>query len=412
MLFLFSTSCIHAQNRKRNAKTNAKEFNFPKDSDLLKWDFKHRIFNESNFESVEFRKFADFSTTSFNHYADFEEISVDKGISFENDVFNDMYSIYRTIIPSNIRFNGSVFKGEARFEGVSCDSSFDFSNCTFQGDVNFIDVMVNKVNLSNLKLADKSVISFHNSQAIVLDFSFNPKISNEIRLVDAFGPLNPDSSKSPNPCLINLYRSDISKFYLDYHNFKLYFPPYHDETSNGDSTEISYDEKIVIYEALLNNFKLHGQADSYQLLDIEYKTFKYDSEKHWFYKWLDRYWWNFGYNKEYIFNWTGCLLLIFTFINMFFVTKLNNGTYLIESIPKGLSRFKSLTTFRALLKNLMTLLERFWYSLVYTMAIFFKVTLKIENFKFNNKVAVIYLFAIYIAGLVCLAYMANFVIQK
>jgi hypothetical protein len=56
--------------------------------------------------------------------------------------------------------------------------------------------------------------------------------------------------------------------------------------------------------------------------------------------------------------------------------------------------------------------ERLWYSFIYTANIFFPVFLKVENLKYKNKLATLYVMVVYAAGLICIGYIANFVIQK
>lgn len=60
--------------------------------------------------------------------------------------------------------------------------------------------------------------------------------------------------------------------------------------------------------------------------------------------------------------------------------------------------------------------RKLWYSFVYTGTIFFGLTLKIDHFKFDprprNVIGTFYLLFMYVLGILCLAYMANFVIQQ
>lgn len=367
------------------------------------------------FEGTHFENFTCFDSTIFEDYANFEEIDAPKGISFSHVLFKDDFSLYRG---GNFRnnFNSSIFRGEARFERFTFIDTVDFSNCTFEKMVSFKDVGFDMADFSHLHLTQKTEFAFQNTRVInKLDFSFNPNIYNEIRLIDAYDSdptiYTYQTETLQKPCLINLYKSDISKFYLDYIHFKLFFPDYYDSTRNN-ITHITLYEKQIIYESLLSNFKIHDQFDSYKLLDIEYQKFKYDNAKHPIYKWLAYYWNNFGYNNEYIFRWTFGLLIFFSIINFFIIEGLNNRIYLIESIPIKLPPFKRMKGYKFISFNLKNISFRFWFSLVYTTAIFFKVTLKIENFKFEHKLGTFYLVIIYTSGLICLAYMANFILQK
>lgn len=57
-------------------------------------------------------------------------------------------------------------------------------------------------------------------------------------------------------------------------------------------------------------------------------------------------------------------------------------------------------------------IARLWFSFIYTCTIFFPLFLKIDKIKYRHKLMVFYIFLVYTAGLVCVGYMANFVVQK
>lgn len=404
--------------------------------------------NEADFESSIFRSSASFYQTTFNKPANFHMSTFYKGAEFGDAIFseNSEFNVSSFLKGGSFSevgfyggttFRGTEFKNQADFAMADFRKSADFygakfdtarfyaaqfycfanfSGSNFNGKADFEDVNFTKsVDFSGLNLSEKTEFSFIGARFIdTINFSYNPKIFNEIDFTVAnfndWDYKRKHVKLENKPCYINLYRTDISKLRLDYIHFKLYFS--NKQEGLVDDSGVSEDEKNMIYEALLNNFKLHGQLESYKLLDIEYQRFKLDNSNHSFYKWLLKYWWNYGYNKEYIFRWTFGLLFFFSIINMFFINNLNLKIYKIESMPSdipGLIRIKNIASITA---NFNYLIKRFWYSLVYTSAIFFKITLKIENFRFGHIAGTIYLIVIYSSGLLCIAYMANFIIQK
>ena len=153
-----------------------------------------------------------------------------------------------------------------------------------------------------------------------------------------------------------------------------------------------------MFEGLLNNFNLHGKkrviADSTLNIKFQILSKMVDGPSYWIY----RAWWNFGYDKEWVFLWTFFLALLFTTVNYFFLKKLNKFVFTIDKIPAA---YDTLSKHR-----------KYWYSFVYTSIIFFKVTLNTDNLKFDHIFGTIYVMIIYASGLVCLAYIANFIIQK
>lgn len=303
---------------------------------------------------------------------------------------------------------GVTFSDTTNFYSSEFSGNVNFQDATFNGPTDFSGVYLGKnADFSSLHLSDKTQFNFNDTTfPDTINFSYNSKISNEIDFT--VGRFNDWDFKSPSSNIsvrhsyINLYRTDISKLRLDYIHFKLYFSNSKEGTVNNGI--VSEDEKNMVYEGLLNNFKSHGQIESYKLLDIEYQEFKIHNSNHRFYKWLFKYWWNYGYNKEYIFYWTGFFLLLFTCFTYFFIYSLNTKIYAVEKIPVNESWEKKL--------SIKDIKNRLWFSLMYTSTVFFKLTVKIENLEFKHKRGTFYIMVMYTIGLLCIAYMANFVLQK
>lgn len=175
---------------------------------------------------------------------------------------------------------------------------------------------------------------------------------------------------------LNLEEAYIEQIDLDYENFELDF---------SDSTSENY--KRQIYINLLENFKNRGQMDSYRRLDLEYKKLF----NNFFVHAIQTIWWNYGYEKNRIFMCTGILLALFTLITMIFYKQLQI-TYEIENVK----------TSRSLFIN----------SFLYTCVIFWAWKIDIGNLKFKvNLPAALYIIGMYTMGIICLAYMVNYIIQ-
>ena len=220
---------------------------------------------------------------------------------------------------------------------------------------------------------------------------------------------------------IFLRNTPIAKIKIDYIHFKLLF------TSRDKRLNATDDEREAIYRQLLKQFDENNQVESFKKLDIEYHFFLFDKIKlHWlgifFY-----YWWEFGYHKEYIFFWVITFILCFTGINFFLINFLNQRIYKMDNIP----RIRPFADLKAPLnqaiidrarkiKGVQMLMffylrffrRRLWYAFVYTCSVFFKITLKIEKLKFANWLGCLYLMLIYTSGLLSLAYLANYVLNK
>jgi len=360
--------------------------------------------NEVSFFDSEFKDTVNFGGAKFLNLAYFRKAKFSKGAFFYGAQFSGLAFFLSTTFSEKAYFEATDFMGSTNFNEATFSNKVDFFRATFG----------NRLLLNNLKLCDKTEFNFNlTTFPDTIEFSSNTEIFNEIDFTIAnFNDHRRQNSKTDEeiPILIFLYKTDISKLHLDYIHFKLLLP---DGTTNQNRSEneifdvqtrITIDDCESMYEALLNNFKAHGQQESYKRCDIDYQTFKWHHSWAKWFAWLPRLWWNFGYNKELIFSRTLYLIGLFTFFTYFFIYFLNDKVYAMNNIPLD-ERWKKIFAF----KNFG---NRLWYSFIYTSAVFFRLTLKIENIHFERKWGTAYLILIYTLGLICLAYMANFVLQK
>lgn len=344
--------------------------------------------------------------------ADFEYLDVKKHANFSRAKFK------------NCRFAHAYFKNNADF------SKADFQNCNFMFSNFGNTVDFSKANFRNTaffavckfqshasfrELIINDSTNFNFEYAILpdtIDFSHNGKIKNEIDLTKACFTdslhYNKYSGKYFRPHYINLYKSEISKFILDYTHFKLIIEDsikneLYSETSNRKTPrfiKIPKDEIDAMYEALLNNFKSRGQLESYKLLDIEYQEYKWKNSRFPLLKIFPKYWWNYGYDKERIFFWVFIFLITFTIITFFNFEYLNT-VYRLEKVKIKPLKF-----------SLKSIINRLWFSFVYTSIIFFLLTLKVDKINYKKVRGTFYIVLMYSTGIVCLAYMANYILHK
>lgn len=338
-------------------------------------------------------------------------INADMGFEFRHNQFIQLVDLRAGIFSGDAVFEESHFENRADFSYSDFKSRADFYNCYFHDSAHFAlvhfrgDADFSKCRFSHVAffygMSFDNLTDFTFTKALfpdTLDLSENGTIFQTIDLTDA------DFSKQQKPVEIYLAGSDISKIHLDYTHFHLLFRNPHDHYK-----EITDDEKQAVFEELLNNFKSRGQLASYRKLDIEYQDFLWDKHSlliSWF-KYVPKLWWNYGYDKWLVFLWAGLAVIIFTLINSrrHYLDFLNTHVYTMEgfSLPPETNDNEGE-------KNVNK--SVFWYAFVYTSSIFFKLTLKLENLKYKETRHVCYIIMIYTLGLICLAYMANFVIQK
>ncbi len=394
------------------------------------------------FSEANFKKDADFSCDTFRRRTIFHTSNINREINFTNSCFFD-----------ELDFSSSIFTDSTRFvfNQTRLPRLINFSNIQkIPNEVNFITAKFENeegydnntqkrhyINLYNDDISKFKIDYQHFRLCFFNDLLDEPAIKirdtvtgNESRnLVNIDGEyILFDSSNTMNLTKYSTFRDYFSQVFPSvrycYHRsfyttlcfeFRKLFnfqPPSGDSISeiyikrciaNGKIPQRLTNEEIAsIYEKVLKNFEDQGQKESFQKLDIEYKDFKNGRFV------LPHIWNCYGYHKEWIFYWAFWLLLFFTIVTFCCVNFLRTEVYEFNFIDEKIIKFPNSTFFR--------IVSRLWYSFVFTSVVFFLFSLKIENFKFKlkgtNILGTIYIIVIYATGIACLAYMANFVLQK
>ncbi|MCD4705446.1 pentapeptide repeat-containing protein [bacterium] len=389
--------------------------NFLNDVDFEKAEFQCRaIFNNSMFN----RK-ANFQYTKFNSSAEFSNISFIRGAFFNNADFNSTcsFSISNFFLDSDfqyinfessVNFIGSLFYSDAKFSyskfnslanfaqavfdssvffnGSLFDSTVTFARCQFNDWVSFKDATFN-----NAVSFEKTILPKW------LDFS-NASIKTEIDLTKAHLNDKYDS------CYIGLTNTDIEKIRFRYSRIKFF-------------TEEGTDKEIIsnIFERLLEKTKKEGFIFSYELLDKRYKKFIYTESGKYnrilgvFLNWISKNWWGYGYDKVLIIRNSIILFFLFSLINTFLFKHLITKVYVIEKIKEW--RMSKNGSRIIMFFNVMP------YSFFYTALIFFGLKFDLDKLKYQDNLKwfkvfnLVYFFVVYITGLICLGYLANFIIS-
>lgn len=392
---------------------------------------------------------------------------------FANRKFNCIADFTKIIFPGPVRFNVCFFKEDAFFKEVTFSSHADFSDATFKRDADFSNSVFNRFLFMSHVTTD-TLTDFKFYKAVlprIIDFSQNKNLHTIVDMTDADFETVPQKNPAfgtDSRIFINIYNSALNKFRLDYLHFRLCFynpckednevdtlvAKLHRQFTGKDSTlmvteqllrspiyqdyidvifpSAKYTDEVVkdftafyvnrhyffperlsddrideLYACLLKNFDTHGQVDSFELLNCEYQDHLW-AQHNFFLKWLyifPKYWNYYGLHKEWILGWTLLLLLLFTSINfiryedLFGQPFLSNNAYYLNELPlisaqDPMARFKKLKQ-----------------SLILTSLIFFSFSIKTEKMNYKRG-AFFYIGLISIVGLVCLGYLANFVLEK
>jgi hypothetical protein len=292
-------------------------------------------------------------------------------IAYQNPVFANCIFYQGVSFTARSQRNsgllGSCFKNDLYFYQCGIHGTLDLAGCHFDSN--------SRLNLIGSNLPD------------TIDLSY----AKFTQTIDLTGSRLNDVNK---PCQINLLGCDIDKIKLWYGNFHLYIP---DSISNDAS---SRDLVSGTYEALLNNLQKNGYKESYRKLSIEYKDWQAKSDR---LLWVSGWWWGYGYRKWQVLLWTIGFLLGFSLINVFIYRNMY-ATYEIKELKATDYVYSKFPVFEWI--------QRYWLSIIYTGFIFFKLSINTDNIKIKKWSLLLLLFVEYLIGLLCAAYLINWVVTK
>jgi uncharacterized protein YjbI with pentapeptide repeats len=364
---------------------NESRFNFPSYfsfCNFQKADFTCvRFLSEANFFECNFNSSVDFLLATFESVADFSYSTFDSAstASFVDTKFNHPVNFSNVKFQNKVDFSEAQFNSKTNFTDVTFDSIAVFYKADFRGETDF----------------SKAVLPNR------LNFSYANHISEEIDLTNAI------INEKYGLCNINLVGAAISNIRFRYNRFKLWFP---------DEESVDFELKSNVYEDLLKKQKDEGFTQSYEKLDREYREFKYTGkegnslELFWgrLQNWVDKNWWGYGYNKELIILNSLIIYLLFSIINIFILKHLTIRVYEAEKINEYWNETKG--------SEITLFIKSIPFSLFYTAQIFFGFKFDVDKLKYKENLQgfkifnLIYFLMVYLSGLVCFAYLANYVL--
>lgn len=276
-----------------------------------------RFLDEGTFSRTEFRGESQFFRVAFDAAAEFKFCRFDGNAFFYGGFFKGDASFNDARFFKNAAFGFASFAREATFNRAEFKGNALFSQASFQSGADFSNAIFDS-------LADFSQVSFTGK----LEFKGAdlPKYLDLSGINDAKGTVELTKAapeRNTGICHVNLMNTDISKINMDYEKFRLFFP-----------VGTTYEEKVKVYEDLLDHFKQRELSESYQALDIEFSQFKYSEKRQLAVSAIQKIWWNYGYDKSMIFAWIIYIILFFTIINTFFIRKLVTAITEMPFLPR------------------------------------------------------------------------------
>ena len=202
-------------------------------------------------------------------------------------------------------------------------------------------------------------------------------------------------------CKLILKDIDVSKIKLNYAYFQL------------DAKQPEVPDYVLesIYKAILDEQKKEGYSDGLEKIDKEYKRFKYIHTGSWsgyLQNWIEKLWWDYGYHKIFIVRNSLFLMMVCFIINLTCYRKLIFETYIIEEFKEAYINLNVAKKRTEGFKIIRTAV----YCLVYTAYIFWGFKISLERLKLKNLVLALWVITQYTIGIICLAYLANFIITR
>jgi hypothetical protein len=189
-----------------------------------------------------------------------------------------------------------------------------------------------------------------------------------------------------NKIRLYLHGTDVSKVRFNYRDFTIVLDDWR------------YDEKQILYKVLKDQYEKLGMRESYMLADIDAQNLEYDNGN-WFNFVSGRiswWWWHFGYDKSRVLKNSAILFIIFFGINLLVgLPNLLSKGYPIKKIPT---------------QNIWW--RKFIYTFLFTGIVFWGINLDKKTLNLEHLRYVFYILLQYLVGLICLAYLANFIISK
>lgn len=317
---------------------------------------------------------------------------------FDRDSFEATVDLRHVRFEGVASFRETVFNRRAIFNGTTFDTQAVFHKARFGGFANF-----RRVNVKDSLIVAWSVLPD------TLDF----RDAILAKPVDFTKCLPPYSGKK---CRIALFGVDLEKVIVNMEMFSLWFPtdtvgaPSSGSERNPVGLEVPRPEqRLGFYEQFLKSLQKQGFLSSYESVDKEYQRYRdWDSPTASFWGkltyWPSLLWWDFGYAKGRVFLWSLGSWLIFTFSNLLAYNSLRKDVYSVGALELKWRRART-PAVRAIC--------HFLVVAAYTAHVFFG--LKLDARSFPKGVARAHPFKfgwvilIYLIGLICVGYIANFI---
>ena len=371
---------------------------------------------ELSFITTIFLKKVNFVGSLFDKNVRFDDSKFKKNVGFDDSNFLGEFAISESIFSQDVTFNCSFSKNSSidftTFQ-KGCDFSYcrfdekaSFSLTTFLGESNFSDVRFSKE-------ADFSDAVFYTPPNFNGTQLPDTLYFDGVKLIDLKEPIRFDLAETDSiqrrngegiKCKIFLTtNTEINKLVLDGFKFELVF----DE-------DTKFDEKVAVFEQVIRKNKEMGFQESAKGFDMEFQKLKMIHDFPISGKllvWINKYWWNFGYEKwRILFIFLPLFYIFFCVINFLNLDSLIKKVYFNADLGKNLHNAQTveelITTFKS------NKWAKFKYILQYTGTIYFGLKVNHEALNFDKLGWIFYYYLVYLIGIFHVAFSLNYVLSK
>ncbi len=350
--------------------------NFKKKLSFTEHTFSKFVIADSKFEEVNINQI------EVNHYLAIARSIFNGNCHIDNSSYKK-FDFQDNTFKRRLRFNTVDFESKARFSSVKFDSKVFFTNCNIES------------------------ASFHGSSFGEELVFRNINIKN---IIDLTGVI---PNKNNKHCYLTIVETPLDKIKFNYGYFKIKLPEI--------KTNHDFAKSIRLYEDYIQKFENEKEEYSLELLKKEYIEFKLTKNPRLgsfgllFGKILvfsKKYWNDFGYDRSLIWQNTFLLFISIFIINFLFLDFFIKQVYCLPELLDSYTNSMTNRHKRNLSNILTTVFQKSKICFFYTAFLFFGLKLKIENLNFNYQLAIFFILAQYVIGIVCLAYLANMVIAN
>lgn len=267
----------------------------------------------------------------------------------------------------------------------------------------FVDSKIKR--LTFLGLFNSPRVSFYDTKLDTLNFRLD---NNRLPDTLIFSNVNLSSApildltKSGKLLILYLGSTDIDKFKIDIAR-----------TNVIVLKKQPYIDKYLLYQRLKKMTSEKGLFDKYEVYDKQFRELIYLSKNEWLKNFFDKYWWDYGYDKSRVIYISIGFYLLFSLINLTFSKELKKVYW-----PDKFQTYESRVDERyqeIQITRTLKIKRRSQHGMgvfLLTAYVFWGVKLDLKDIELRNRWMILLLISQYIVGIICLAYIANFIVSK